>query len=172
MSNVIGGVDTSGWSDAEREEYRALVSEEQSAAKDADSVEAERAKPAAVIAQKRRDAERARRDAIDARALKSAEDKYGAELIGTLRTRMGLVVMKPVNKVDDSAFLTRYREALKTMGEAEADLIWRQTMLGQCIHPDQARLSEMVDEIPRLEERITEMYAALAHGLDERMLGK
>ena len=172
MSNVIGGVNTDGWSDAEREELRALVSEEQSAAKDAGAVEAERVKPSAVLAQKRKDAERARRDAIDARALKDAEDQHGAEMIGALRTRMGLVIMKPVCKVDDSAFQTRYREARKTMGEPEADLIWRQTMMGQCIHPSQDRLTEMVDGIPRLEDSLTEMYTALAHGMDDRLLGK
>lgn len=172
MSNVIGGVDTSGWSDAEREEFRALVSEEHAASKAVESVEAERAKPAAVISQKRREAERARRDAIDARALKDAEDKFGADMIGTLRTRMGLVVMKPVTKVGDKAIQDRYAAAKKDMGEQEADFVWRQMMVEQCAHPDADRLSEMLDEIPRLEDQLTSMYSALAHGIDERMLGK
>lgn len=170
--HVIAGVDTSTWSIAEREEFRALVSEEQSAAKEIGSVEAERAKPAAVLAQKRKDAERARRDAIDARALKDAEDKHGADMIGTLRTRMGLVIMKPVTKVGDKAVQDRYAEAKKTMGEAEADFVWRQMMVDQCAHPDGDRLREMLDEIPRLEDQLTSMYGALANGIDDRLLGK
>lgn len=170
--HVIAGVDTSTWSIAEREEFRALVSEEQSAAKEIGSVEAERAKPAAVLAQKRKNAERARRDAIDARALKDAEDRYGAELIGTLRTRMGLVVMKPVTKVADKAIQDRYTAAKKDMGEAEADFVWRDMMIEQCAHPDADRLREMLDEIPRLEDQLTSVYGALANGIDERMLGK
>lgn len=166
---TIGGIDVSGWSAEDKDELRALIAMETAARAEEES--ALKKSPSEVIADKRRDAEKAKRDAADAAALRAAEKQYGADLIGTIRTRMGLVIMKPVTKTEDDAFNKRYREA-KDRDEAQGEFVWNSTMREQCCYPSQDRLALMVKEIARLEDSLTNMYAGLAHGLDDRLLGK
>lgn len=168
---LINGIDTRDWTDAQRAELRALLSEQKDAEQKIGEVAKEAASPVNVIADKRREAEQAKQDATDLRAFQDAKKKYGEDNIGTIETRGGLIVMRTATGDECDAREECYRELADSDRQA-ADFAWFRETKKAIVHPSDARVDELCKRFPRLQQQIENMYTGLVNGLRVRALGK
>lgn len=171
--DLIGGINVAGWTNEQKNELLAALDiEAEARALDAELTAAKNS-PAAVIAAKREEAELARRDALDAKAIADAEAKYGKDRVGYVRTRLGALVMLCPTKEQDETFASEYTAQKKDLPDpAAADYHWFQNVKKLCLHPDEKTIDKMAETIPRFDKVLTSLYSSLTEGLDERILGK
>lgn len=168
---MIDGIDVSAWTDAQVAELRAALNDEIIASQEIDQVRAEAALPANVIAGKRREAEQRKQDAVDLRAFDSAKKKYGEDMIGTIETRDGLIIMQTAKATDLDVRDKRYSDLLKN-DELSADYAWWQETKKAIVYPSDERVESMCSKFPRLKTQIENMHTSLVNGLRTRALGK
>ena len=169
--NIIGGVDTTDWTDEQRAELRALLNEQKAAEQKCADVAKEASSPAAIIADKRRESEQAKQDATDLRAFADAKKKFGEDNIGTIETRGGMIVMRTAIATEADKREERYRGLCDSDRDA-ADFAWFEETKVCVVHPSGERVDELCKRFPRLQGQIENMYTGLVNGLRVRALGK
>lgn len=165
-------IDTTGWTEEQKAELRALLDEEVAHTRRLEEALAQSV--ADTLASKRKEVAAAKRDADDAAALKAALNKFGEDRVSTYRTRRGLLILVAPDrfKSKDQELMSRYK-ALRDAGrEDEADLVWTQEIVGMCVHPERSVIEQMLNVYPRLSDQLTTMYGALATGFEARFVGK
>lgn len=171
--DLIGGINVAGWTNEQKNELLAALDIEAEARKLDAELSAAKNAPDAIIAAKREEAELARRDARDAKAIADAEAKYGKDRVGYVRTRLGALVMLCPTKEQDDRFTSEYAAQKKDLPDpASAEYSWLQNMKSLCLHPDPKTIDKMAETIPRFDNVISNLYSSLVMGLDERILGK
>jgi hypothetical protein len=168
---TIDGIDVSAWTDAQVAELRAALNDATIADQEIDQVRAEELLPANVIAAKRREAEQRQQDATDLRSFASAKKKYGEDMIGTIETRDGLIIMQTAKANELDTRDKRYSDLLKN-DELAADYAWWQETKKAIVCPSDERVEAMCSKFPRLKTQIENMHTSLVNGLRTRALGK
>jgi len=173
MTEFTCGVDTTGWTNEEKSALIAAADIE----KEAQAIEANvsnvRSSPSAIIAERKRIAEIAKRDALDNKAILDAETKHGKDNVMFVRTKCGAIIMVCPTKTQDAAVIAANEKARAELKDQDAvTFSYIRSLLDFCVHPMPARIEEMRNEIPRFDDIIATMYANMVNGLSERMLGK
>lgn len=169
--NIIGGVDTTDWTDEQRAELRGLLNEQKTAEQKCADVAKEAASPTSIIADKRREAEEAKQNATDLRAFADAKKKHGEDNIGTIETRGGMIIMRTAIGDECDTREKCYHE-LADKDEQAADFVWFRETKKAVLHPSGDRVDELCKKFPRLQKQIENMYTGLVNGLRVRALGK
>jgi hypothetical protein len=170
-SKTIDGIDVSKWSAEHIAELRATLNDERIASQEIEQLHAEAALPENVLTDKRNEAARRKQDAADMKAFSSAKKKYGEDMIGTIETKGGLIIMRTATSGETDERDERYRDLLKS-DEAAADHVWWECTKKAIVYPIDERVGDLCAKFPRLKAQIEQMYTALVNGLRTRALGK
>lgn len=169
---TIDGVDVSGWTAEQIAELRTLANESAIATQAISALAVESAKPANIIAEKRRAVEQQQRDAEDLQAFAAAKKKYGEDDIGTIETRMGLIIMRMATSSEDEELDSRTKELHASGRPDEAKFVDWQLTKRTIVYPNEERVEAIVAKFPRMRMQIDNVYVALINGLRSRALGK
>lgn len=173
MKPVIGGIDVTGWSDAQKDALRAVLREKEQAAAELDTIEAARAALAAApdeqVRQLQAEAERLRREAAEARLFEEAEAKHGRGRVAMVRTVEGAIIHRALTLAETDA--TELRAAALTNG-AERNAVHRDLLLASILHPARSEVMQRTERYPALWEILYASRDRLITGVEEDIAGK
>lgn len=169
---VIGGIDTTYWTEEQRAELMAAGRQAEEARADIAGLEAEERSPAALISKAQEEAKRAAQALADKRAIVAAEKKYGKEDVAVIETAMGAIVMRTPTRTEAAELNKRVAAAQESGRDEEADEINRDGILSVCIHPAPERIRAIFERWGGVEGAVNAAYLDLFRGAGARLRGK
>ncbi|AKF06079.1 hypothetical protein [Sandaracinus amylolyticus] len=112
---------------------------------------------------KRARVEAAEREVADAKAIAAAEEKFGRDKIATIKTPLGVVIVKRPNHMHYRKFI-----GAKDIGPDEAERL----VLTCLVHPSRAAFEQIVEEYPAIPTIAATQVVDLAAGRQEELAGK
>lgn len=170
---VIGGIEVTGWSDAQKTALRAALRAKAEAAAELETIEAARAAaesaPEELVRRLQAEAERAKREALEARLFEEAEAKYGRGRVALVRTVDGGIIHRAMTLDETDAAELR---ASQIPNAAERTAVHREAFLESVLHPAKDDVRKRTKEYPALWAVLYASRDRLIVGMEEDLAGK
>ena len=170
---VIGGLDVTGWSEAQKGALRSALASKTEAEAELETIAAARAAveadPDELVRRAQADAERARREAREAKEFEAAETKYGRGRVAMVRTVEGAIIFRAMTLEETDAAELR---AATLQNIAERTTVHREAFLDTVEYPSKDEVRARTRRYPGLWGVLYPTRDRMITGVEEDLAGK
>ena len=170
---VIGGLDVTGWNEAQKGALRAALASKTEAEAELETIAAARAAveadPDELVRRAQAEAERVRREAREAKEFESAEAKHGRGRVALVRTVEGAIIFRAMTLEETDAAELR---AGQLQNIPERTIVHREAFLDTVEYPSKDEVRQRTRKYPALWGILYSTRDRMIVGVEEDLAGK